>query len=810
MRIAHLLYILLIAFLISSCTTETKKGELIDYLPIDAEVVIQITNFDNFKNDLRNNGLLSNFSKTKPYTFFSEDSALLDNLNPDSKSVLAITNLNDSVTAYTFVTRETEGLFVSDSIKDIKVETLAYDNLSLQRVTTNNQTAFFAIKDSVFIASSSQKILQNILKRGTENDGALKKVFSIKKEGEVSVLLKSNNISLTDTTTVNFSSWTALDVTILPDAVSATGISLARDTIPQLIDVFEGQIPQQVNLAKIIPIDAQGVVSFTFSDWEKLRASFKKFNGASESDKVDFESISEIGNISLQEGNAIVLRSIDPMLTREWLNVYVTERNTFRETTIYDFARPDVFSTLFSPLITSETPIAFQVDDFFVFTTSEAIANQMIIAYKNNDCLHKTAYYKEATENLSGSYSLQVYKMKNAISHGVASFFNSQTNDMLAGVSLVNYPLGVIQFSYDRDFAHVALYGKEASDKKQISGTVSEKATITLAHEILGEPQFFSNHRTRGKDIVLQDVTNSLHLYSISGKRLWSKKLEGAILGTISEIDLLRNGKKQLAFATSTTFHVLDRNGNTVAPFPIKFKDKITQPLAVFDYDNNRKFRFIITQGKEVYMYDGAGKTVNGFTFKKAKSNIVSAPQHIRMGNKDYIIIPEENGKLNILSRVGKSRVSVSENFNFSSIPITKEGNKFVVITEDTTKKSIDQNGKVTSQNLKVASNYWFSTLGSLKVTLDDNMLRINGNLVELPFGLYKNPQLFMANSTTYISITETQENKVYVYAKNGQLLDGFPVYGSSAASVVNDSKKPQLLVLTTGSSKEVIVYSVN
>lgn len=810
MRTVRLLYVLIITLFVSSCTSETKKGDLIDYIPEDATVIFKINHFENFKSDVKNNGLLSKFSTTKPYTFFSEDALLLHKLHPDSKSLLAINTLNDSVTAYTFISRETEGMFVSDSIQDLKVETLAYDDISLQRVTTANQTAFFATKDSVFIASSSQKILQDILKGTTEKDEALKKAFSIKKESEVSVLLKSNNLPISDSTTIHLASWTVLDATIVPDAIRATGVSMASDTIPQFIDVFKGQNPQQGALANVIPIDAESVVSFTFSDWEKLRSSFGTFNGASETARVDLESISEIGNISLKNGNAIVLRSIDPMLTQEWINRYLTERTSFRETTLYDFERPEIFKNIFSPLIASETPVTFQLDNFFVFTTSEEIANQMIIAYKNSDCIHTTSYYKESTTNLSSAYSFQVYKMKGEIANGIASFFSLKAKKEIASVSLPDYPLGILQFTYDRDFAHVNLYAREASYEKQISGTVSEKVNIQLEHEILGEPVFFSNHRTSEKDIIVQDVTNSLHLYSASGKKLWTKKLDNPVLGTVQEIDVLRNGKKQLTFATSTTFYVLDRNGNEVAPFPIKFKDQITQPLAVFDYDNNRNYRFIITQGREVYMYDSKGKTVNGFTFKKATSNIVATPQHIRMGNKDYIVIPEENGTLNILSRVGKSRVSVSEKFEFSNVPITNERNKFVVITEDRSKKSITQNGKVESQKLNVSSNYWFTTSGSLKVTFDDNLLRINGNLIELPFGIYKNPQIFIANSTSYISLTETQENKVYVYSKNGQLLEGFPVYGSTGAKIENGSKKPQLLILTTGSKKEIILYSVN
>ena len=50
------------------------------------------------------------------------------------------------------------------------------------------------------------------------------------------------------------------------------------------------------------------------------------------------------------------------------------------------------------------------------------------------------------------------------------------------------------------------------------------------------------------------------------------------------------------------------------------FKDEITQPLAVFDYDKQRNYRFLITQNKNLLMYDSKGKAVKGFKYKAAQS----------------------------------------------------------------------------------------------------------------------------------------------------------------------------------------------
>jgi len=814
MKQLHKIILLVLSLSILSCDDDSeKKGNLFDYIPQDASFITKVSNLESFLADAKNSSIINKLEQPNPYTFFSEENAIFKHLRPTSPSIIAFSNETDTSAVFTIITKETAGLFVTDSIPNKTVETLAYDDIAFQRVTIDTDIAFMVRIDSVFIASTSQKSLQDIIKQPVQDNKTLLRVYSIKENADVDVIAKNNKVSMQDSTLANFASWTSLDMTILPDEIRGTGVALARDTVSQVLNVFKGQKPQPNELAKVIPTDALGATIITFNDAARLQNEISTFNNkANNTSKTGiFESVSELGHISLQKGAAIAMRSIDPELTNESLGPFITETTSFRDVTIYNFSEPALFSESFYPLLPQiEAAYALQLDTFFVFTSSEEIANQIIIAYKNNDCLINTSYFKEANTALSSASSLVYYAMNEKLPSPMQSFFPSGSSYDQNKLLLKGFPLAVLQYTYDRDFAHVNFLCKGVSTNKSATAGVSETLNLKLDTEILGAPQFFSNHRNNGQDIVLQDITNNLSLYASTGKKLWSKKLDSPILGKINEVDLLRNGKKQMSFTTKNTFYVLDRNGNDVSPFPIKFKDEITMPLSVFDYDNNRKYRFIVTQGNEVFMYNSEGKSVNGFTFNKTKSTIVQSPQHIRLGNKDYIIIPEENGKLNILSRTGKSRISVSKDFSFSEIPLTTEDRDFVVIDNNDVKHSISQSGKVSSQKLEVSNSYWFTTLGNLKVTLDDNLLRINGKLIELPFGIYTRPQLFIANNTTYISVTETQEKKVNVYTKNGELVEGFPVYGSTSGTVINSSKKPQLLLLTTGGTKEVLLYTLN
>jgi hypothetical protein len=797
----------------------SKNGVISNFVPEDSSIVLKFSgnpdpsaSFKNFSSAIKNNQLLSAFIKNKPYSDLWKKTALLKHLNPRETSLLCISKVNDSTADYTFITKVTSNLLHTDSIVNATIDTLQIGKKSIQRITIDKEVAYVSSQDSVFIASSSQNLIEDILNGKTEKDVDFHKLLGIKSESDFTAIIRDQDVQISDSTKVRFASWTNLNIAVLRDGISATGVVLARDSIPQLLSVFEGQIPQQNDIASIVPAAALEARSFTFNNAEALLFNLKRLHNKSnfESTSDLFGTVNEVGEISFSEGKAVFVKSIDPTLTEDALARYISEKDSFREITLNTFSEPELFEKTFAPFVDNIRPIvSFQLDNFFVFTESEIIAQQIITAYINKNCLNSTSYFEKHTSQLSSASSLLIFKMQGEVPTSLSGFleFDKQENKDI--IRSIKYPLAALQYSYDRDFAHVNFISREGSEKKQTSGSITQDFSIKLKNELLGEPQFFSNHRSKEKDILVQDVTNTLHLINPDGKIIWNKKVDGPLLGEINEVDILRNGKKQIAFTTKNTFYVLDRNGKDVSPFPIKFKDPITQPLSVFDYDKNRKYRYIITQGNEIYMYDSNGRVVKGFTFKKAKSKIVLSPEHFQLGNKDYIAIAEENGTLNLLSRRGKSRINVAKKFKFSKTPIAKEGSNFVVITGDNKKESISQSGEVTSLSLDVSANYSFSIRGTTKVTLDDNLLRINGKLVELPFGIYTKPQLFFANRTTYISITETQENKVYVYDSAGSLINGFPVFGTSAASITESSKKGGLKIVVRGEKNEIIEYSL-
>ena len=140
-----------------------------------------------------------------------------------------------------------------------------------------------------------------------------------------------------------------------------------------------------------------------------------------------------------------------------------------------------------------------------------------------------------------------------------------------------------------------------AKAQKEIkANAVGPLFTVELDTDIATNPQFVKNHRNNTYEIITQDKNNVLYLISASGKVIWKKQLNGKVRGRIQQVDLYKNGKLQLAFCTNNQFLIIDRNGEEVKPFNKKFDSGNLNPLAVFDYENNKDYRFLVTQGRKV------------------------------------------------------------------------------------------------------------------------------------------------------------------------------------------------------------------
>jgi len=169
-------------------------------------------------------------------------------------------------------------------------------------------------------------------------------------------------------------------------------------------------------------------------------------------------------------------------------------------------------------------------------------------------------------------------------------------------------------------------------------------------------PFIVVNHTNNMREVLVQDSLHRIHLISPAGKLLWSRALDGPLLGTPHQVDRFKNGKLQLLLGTATTIHLIDRNGKD-ASAPKALPVAASAPIAVFDYDGLREYRVIapLSDGR-VLNLDLDGRAVQGWSAPQLDTPAMAEARHLRVAGKDYLLLTLADGTLKLLDRRGAER----------------------------------------------------------------------------------------------------------------------------------------------------------
>jgi len=746
---------------------QNKQGAIEDFIPNDAQVVMHINSLDVFKSALKNNELLS---KTKFKAIFENNLTPIDSLKISGPLLLCISENSK----YTFISQQ----------KHIGSKELLKQN---------------SIRDSVWVLSTSNSKSAPLKNTNTHpykkfakltEPNATFSVYLAKPEQYGKEFSLFNNV--------------LLDVKATPKYISLSGIY--TDSNSKWNHLFENIIPKTQQLSNIVPDDIENFETFIYSDFQQFSKNLKALDSTlvfSELSKTILETSQEIGSIKTSHGSAILLHSIDISTSKETLVGYKEQLQSFRSVPIYKFENDSIFNQNFEGLLPKLNISNYTViDEFLIFSENETLTEEIISKHINKNNLNNSKSFQNTQQKLSDDISYQ----KILTPENLAKILNPIFGISFSGTDLKAYKNSMVQVIRDDEVVHLNAQ-IEHFRPTQKQKKINEIFSITLDAALLSDVQFVKNHKTQQKDIVVQDIENQLYLISNQGVVRWKKKLSGPIVGRINQVDLYKNGRFQMVFSTENRVYVLDRLGKDVGPFPLKFKDKITQAVSVFDYDKNKNYRFLVTQGKSLLMYNGKGKRVKGFSYAP-DSEILNAPQHIRYNGKDYIVFAADND-LKILNRRGKIRIDVKESINFSDQNIYFYNNKFSTIDTEGELVQVDIKGRVSKQTLGFDAQTNLTCSSRTLVAQWANQLQIKSNKTILDFGNYLPPQLFYLNDKIYIALTDQQAQKVTLFDSKATVLSGFPIYGISKIDLSYDDKDSALELICQSNDSEFIMYEI-
>ncbi len=346
-----------------------------------------------------------------------------------------------------------------------------------------------------------------------------------------------------------------------------------------------------------------------------------------------------------------------------------------------------------------------------------------------------------------------------------------------------------------------------------------------------GKVHLVQNHYTGSLEAVVQNEEHELNLLSATGKVLWKRALDGPIVGDLHQIDVFKNRKLQMLFATPTSIYLLDRNGNDVEGFPIALGEPLAAAPSVFDYDKSRDYRiFAPLQDGKVIAYDAFGKRVQGWSFAERDISLSRPMEHIRVGSKDYIMAVNTQGKLHLLDRQGRPRHVVDGKLPAGKVhhgyllqPRGSIANgAYYVLDSAAVLRRLGFDGR--SQKIDLPHKKALSGIFS-KAEVEGEVICILQDAEGISAYSSEGKSIFNIKNTSLqpgifgllargktlkvFGAIDSNSGKVYAWTMDGKLLEGFPLAGDIQPSLADMHQDGHYQVISGSKQGELFGFSI-
>ena len=793
--------ILLILFTLSIINCENsyeKKTNLIDLVPTNPLLLIKYESLKDYKSET----FYKNF---KSVLGFNHDS--ISNNFIEKPVLISYHNIGKNNLKHVLFT-ETKNVIKQKN--ESTEDSINYNGYIIKKLKKNNKLYYFTEKNGVYIESTEKLLIENSLRNSNHISSDVESDFEklykssssnisllfsdeLKKYIDIPKLLDFYNIS-------HISDWIQFDVDFNKNQLTLHGLLFKKDSIPRKINKISDIEPTITDIIQIVPNNFIEFERYAYNHLEYL----KNLESTNSIDKIElikndslFYDIFEIGSIVLNKDSISTFSFNNKNLLNLKIQQNTESSYNYRNNKIYKVSQslfnPNTLDNFYKSLDKNYLTI---LNDILILSQNKVAIETMILNFSNNSVINDLSKFKEIFLKIpKKSNYLKVYNLEK-FSDGLSEKFE---------ISKEDFPYWISHLIIDNELIHKTHIVSKTERKIKSSG-VNLLFNFKLQSSVHLKPRIVTNYVTKEKELITQDDLNNLYLISNKGELIWKKQLESKVIGEISQIDLYKNGRLQYAFETEKSLMILDKNGKIVKKLNHKKISK--QGLAVFDYDKLNKYRFLIDRDGRVEMLDVDFKTVRGFNKNNIRSQITNLPKHFRIGSKDYLIINTKK-RLYITDRRGDIRVEVPETLKVSSKEIFVNKNSFVTIDKSNNLVRMNLNGEVSIKPLPLDTPYLITASNNILVTMSENILTINENIIELPFGNYTKPKILTGTKQDYVSITDKDQDKIYLFDSQSKLIADFPVFGTSTINFSIDEKKEKIIT-SLGESNEILVYSIN
>lgn len=794
-----------------------EKALLFDFIPHNSNIILQTSSINNLQKLLTKQSFIEANASSNLIREIQEKFEFAEVFPTHQLALLSLTPIGNKELVPTYMTYINETAF-SELEKDTQTgNSISYDGVEILEITYKEGNYYAAVIQQVGMISPSKLMIENIIRQRKyewESTPVLQQLQKASSKTHPTLYVNAKSITpyyaewfpkKSFLMLENLVEWSAFDIKFKKNALQLVGINIYEEGSNAKLLLLNQQTPSNALISNYVPLLSLGVETYLINDIEAFEKEKERLNYPLTPKKWRFlfDDVKEVSKVYFTDYDLVSIRLGNPSVFAQHMEAFSNLRKQFREHEIFELEETE-FLKSFSPLVAASSHKFFtQIEGNFFFASQAEHLESLWINVESKSVWSEKKSLNESLNEVS-TKSNALFLLFSDIAKPYLSDLSSKPNS-INELDIESHDIVVLHFKNEDNFSYTNLVFKATQTDTEPT-KLSHLGRIKSANKIISSPQFFTNWRTQQKDVVYQDENFVLHLADTKGNELWSKPIDGAIVGKIKEIDIFKNTRIQMAFATQNKVYLIDKEGKDVKPFPLDFKDIITQELSVFDYDKNGNYRFVITQNNALLMFDKNGKTVKGFDVPKTNSKITQPLTHLRIGNKDYLMLQQENGNLNVLDRTGKERIPITSEEAFSGQNWYLYDAKFTSTTKNGALAQINEKGEVDFQTKNLLERHHIVANDRLLVLLSENKLMINEVTIKLDYGVYQAPQLFSVQDKSYVGLVDLQSNKVYLFDEFGSLVEGFPVYGESLIDI-HFSSLDEFYMITKGEENSILIY---
>ncbi len=766
---------------------------------------------------------------------------------------------------------------VNGNLKTESFEGVVINSLSTAK---NNTTFRFASCKGLFIGSFDNNLIKRAIERlnsgvSFENDNSYMKLnktagkkvdaniyFNIKELTKLKPLLLNKKTRQITGNAAEFGLWSETDLIIKKDEILLNGYTTAYDSLTQYLNCFR-QAPQPVNVPQILPYNTSLLLDLSFQNFGKYLAGYKNY--LQKTGKLpDFEkylkSVNKRYGVNIQKqffswitneaGIAIVSGENRPaensyafFHTNDIKNAVIllgkmsdnaskhskSKTKFTLEYNEYIIGRtdiPDLLPGLFGPWFSGISKNYYiAIKDYIVFANNPESLMLLINSFYNRKTLAGNYNYSEYSDNIAESSNIYLYCNIKKSTGVITPLLSQKLQKIINGnlKTITTFEGFAIQFSYINNMFYTNAYLKYNPDYKEENPTNWE---VTADAKLKGKPYFIRNHRTGKLNIIVFDEENNMYLIDHQGIIKWKKQLREAPQSDLFTVDYYKNRKYQYLFNSKNYLCLIDLLGNYVSGYPVRLETSATNGLALFDYDNDGKYRIMLAlEDNRIYDYNLKGEQVEGWNKIQMKKPVPYPVEYIRASGKDYLLVTDENGNVTITNRRGETRIKMRKKF-------VKARNSLFYKNETNSKKGIflttDEKGQLTYISAKgktkstdfgsFSPNHFFlyedfnGDNSKDFIYLDGKKLTVfNKFKKELLSYTFDNkitikPVFFTTGNKNYLAVTDAEAEEVFIFDKNGRAFTNQHISGTSSVITgsLNNNSNTNLIIC---SGKKVLNF---